>query len=201
MTVKSIIAIAAASLIAHTAWTQSNYEGVERVTNPVWSATTGLYAAKDKETWDGEQNTSIQWLKVTASGRLLIGANQGLIAYDPETGKAIFDSRTKDEGLPNFEARTYEEIQNSPLFRIQHYPFIGRANHYIVNSINGKIYGSNDLLGINNILETYVLPLSSSILYVGRKDLGLKSGLASKNLKTGKGWSQDEIFTWKMLSS
>lgn len=192
----TVIAVFGSSFFS---FSQSDYTGVERVTKPVWSATTGLYAAENKETWDGTQETSIQWLKVTASGRLLIGANKGLIAYDPDNGKAIFDSRIKGEGLPNVEARTYEDIPNSPLFRIQHFPFLGRANHYIVNSINGNIYGSNDLLGINNILETYVLPLSGSILYVGRKDLGLKSGLASKNLKTGKMWTQDDIFTWKML--
>lgn len=90
-------------------------------------------------------------------------------------------------------------MPNSPFFTIRYSKIVGRTDHFIVNSIDGKFYGSNDLVGISKVMERYVLPLSGSVLFVGRSNMGTKSGLGSNNLVTGKTWSANDIFTWKMI--
>ena len=155
---------------------QENYEGVPRITDPAWSINTGLRAAQDKKTWDGEQDSDIEWLKVTASGRLIIASSQGLLTYAPEDGKTILDTRSMSKTFSSFSANTYMEIPNSPFFSIKYHKLVGRTDHFIVNSIDGSFLVSNDLVGISKVLERYVLPKSGSMLFVGRKDMGLKSG-------------------------
>ena len=72
---------------------QQSYENVPRVTTPIWSANSGFTAAKDKYTLTGTQSSSVNWIKVTTSGTLLIGGHHGLIGFDPKDGRVVFDSK------------------------------------------------------------------------------------------------------------
>ena len=110
---------------------QNDFNNAKKITSPSWTIKTGLNAAQDAATWDGKQDTDIEWLKVTPSGRLIIASSQGLLAYNPENGKSILDTRTLSGVLSGFDANTYREVPNSPFFTIRYSKIVGRTDHFI----------------------------------------------------------------------
>jgi len=150
------------------------------------TSTAGLTA--NPKAWTASFDKSIDWFKLNPTGKLIVGASDGLYGIDAATGKTAWKlSDFKDIGKDNFNA-----IPNSPYVAVM---LGGMTSYYhvIIDATDGRVVTDTKAMGMKYVGKRYVVPSLGGILFAGYID-NVQS-LVMVDAATGKKmWTLQNVF-------
>ena len=141
--------------------------------SPAWKANTG----------------SVQWMRTTAAGALVVCTPEGLKGIDPATGQVAW---TVTE-LANAPETGYAEVDRSPFITVV--PAGRPEDLVIVEPFTGTVAFNSEEAGISNITSRYFLYANNVIVLAGQK-ADKTAAMACVDMGTGKvRWTKDDSFS------
>jgi outer membrane protein assembly factor BamB len=166
--------------------TKSDDKGTAGGDDAVATSTEGI--AANPKAWTADFNKNIDWFKLNPTGKLIVGASDGVYGIDAATGKTIWKlADFKDIGKDNFNA-----IPNSPYVAIM---LGGMTSYYhvIVDATDGRVVTDTKAMGMKYVGKRYVVPSLGGILFAGYID-NVQS-LVMIEASTGKKiWTLQNVF-------
>jgi outer membrane protein assembly factor BamB len=146
--------------------TQQNTAGKE--TDPSTTSTEGVDltntsgVAASSKSWAMEFDRGIDWFRLSPTGKLIAGTNDGLYGLDPQTGKVAW----KHDFLKNLTKTNYNPITNSPFIAIVTGSMFN-MQQVVVDVSSGKIIANTADLGMKMVNKRYTVPSLGGILFSG----------------------------------
>jgi len=112
--------------------------------------------------WEMQTEGSIDWFRLSPTGKIIAGTNQGLIGVEPSTGKVAW----KHEFLKNITKTNYNPIIGSPFIAIVTGSMFN-MQQVILDVSSGKIIANTAELGMKMVNKRYTVPSLGGILFSG----------------------------------
>ncbi|WP_316795686.1 PQQ-binding-like beta-propeller repeat protein [Pedobacter agri] len=140
------------------------------------------------KTWSMDYDSNIDWFRLSPTGRLIAGTNNGLYGLDPSTGKVAW----KHDFLKNITKTNYNPISNSPFIAIVTGSMFN-MQQVILDVSSGKIIANTSELGMKMVNKRYTVPSMGGILFSGY--LNNAPSLVFIDAATGeKKWVLSKVF-------
>ncbi len=114
------------------------------------------------KSWTMQAEGSIDWFRLSPTGKLIAGTNQGLVGIEPGSGKVAW----KHEFLKNISRTNYNPISGSPFIAIVT-GSIFNMQQVILDVSSGKIIANTSDLGMKMVNKRYTVPSLGGILFSG----------------------------------
>lgn len=114
------------------------------------------------KSWTMQSEGSIDWFRLSPTGKLIAGTNQGLVGIEPGSGKVAW----KHEFLKNISRTNYNPISGSPFIAIVT-GSIFNMQQVILDVSSGKIIANTSDLGMKMVNKRYTVPSLGGILFSG----------------------------------
>jgi len=138
--------------------------------------------------WTMDFDRGIDWFRLSPTGRLIAGTNDGLYGIDPATGKVAW----KHDFLKNLTKTNYNPISNSPFIAIVTGSMFN-MQQVILDVSSGKIIANTKDLGMKMVNKRYTVPSLGGILFSGY--LNNAPSLVFIDAATGeKKWVLSKVF-------
>ena len=138
--------------------------------------------------WNMDFDRNIDWFRLSPTGRLIAGTNDGLYGIDPASGKVAW----KHDFLKNLTKTNYNPIGNSPFIAIVTGSMFN-MQQVILDVSSGKIIANTADLGMKMVNKRYTVPSLGGILFSGY--LNNAPSLVFIDAATGeKKWVLSKIF-------
>jgi outer membrane protein assembly factor BamB len=138
--------------------------------------------------WSMDYNSNIDWFRLSPTGRLIAGTNNGLYGLDPGTGQVAW----KHDFLKNISKANYNPISNSPFIAIVTGSMFN-MQQVILDVSSGKIIANTADLGMKMVNKRYTVPSLGGILFSGY--LNNMPALVFIDAATGeKKWVLNKVF-------
>jgi len=138
--------------------------------------------------WDMQTEGSIDWFRLSPTGKLIAGTNQGLIGIEPATGKVAW----KHDFLKNITKSNYNPIAGSPFIAIVTGSMFN-MQQIILDVSSGKIIANTTDLGMKMVNKRYTVPSLGGILFSGY--FNNQPSLVFIDAKSGaKKWVLSKVF-------
>ncbi|MES2455989.1 MAG: PQQ-binding-like beta-propeller repeat protein [Bacteroidota bacterium] len=148
---------------------------------------TNAVAASGKA-WTMDFDKSIDWFRLSPTGKLIAGTNDGLYGIDPATGKVAW----KHDFLKNLTKTNYNPIGNSPFIAIVTGSMFN-MQQVVLDVSSGKIIANTADLGMKMVNKRYTVPSLGGILFSGY--LNNQPSLVFIDAATGeKKWVLSKVF-------
>jgi len=129
-------------------------------------AATSLSHIKSRSmAWTADFDRSIDWFKLSATGKLIIATGDGLYGIEPATGKIAW----KHDFLKNLSQENYHAIANSPFIAIVTGGMLN-MQQVILDVSTGKIIADTKQLGMKMVSKRFTVPSLGGILFSGYVD-------------------------------
>ncbi|WP_010600719.1 PQQ-binding-like beta-propeller repeat protein [Pedobacter agri] len=125
-------------------------------------ATNTSNVASSGKSWSMQTDGSIDWFRLSPTGKLIAGTNQGLVGIEPNSGKVAW----KHEFLKNISRTNYNPISGSPFIAIVT-GSIFNMQQVILDVSSGKIIANTTELGMKMVNKRYTVPSLGGILFSG----------------------------------
>ena len=140
------------------------------------------------KSWTMDFERTIDWFRLSPTGKLIAGTNDGLYGIDPATGKVAW----KHESLKNITKTNYNPISNSPFIAIVTGSMFN-MQQVVLDVSSGKIIASTADLGMKMVNKRYTVPSLGGILFSGY--LNNAPSLVFIDAATGdKKWVLSKVF-------
>ncbi|RYE17919.1 MAG: hypothetical protein EOP51_23025, partial [Sphingobacteriales bacterium] len=138
--------------------------------------------------WTMDFDRGIDWFRLSPTGKLIAGTNDGLYGIDPATGKVAW----KHDFLKNLSKTNYNPISNSPFIAIVTGSMFN-MQQVILDVSSGKIIANTAELGMKMVNKRYTVPSLGGILFSGY--LNNAPSLVFIDAATGeKKWVLSKVF-------
>ena len=138
--------------------------------------------------WNMEFDRNIDWFRLSPTGKLIAGTNDGLYGIDPASGKVAW----KHDFLKNISKANYNPIPNSPFIAIVTGSMFN-MQQVVLDVSSGKIIASTADLGMKMVNKRYTVPSLGGILFSGY--LNNAPSLVFIDATTGeKKWVLSKVF-------
>ena len=139
--------------------------------------------------WQTSAGGSINWMRTTSTGNLLVCTSEGLKGIDPATGTVGWTVKE----LANAPEGGYEEIANTPFVSLV--PAAAEDQLVILEPYGGTVLFSSTVSGIGRIASKYFLYANNAIVLVGQS-ADKKAVMACVDMASGKvRWTKDDAFS------
>lgn len=112
--------------------------------------------------WTMDFDGGIDWFRLSPTGKLIAGTNDGLYGIDPATGKVAW----KHDFLKNITKVNYNPISNSPFIAIVTGSMFN-MQQVVLDVSSGKIIANTADLGMKMVNKRYTVPSLGGILFSG----------------------------------
>lgn len=138
--------------------------------------------------WTMDFDSGIDWFRLSPTGKLIAGTNNGLYGIDPNTGKVAW----KHDFLKNITKTNYNPISNSPFIAIVTGSMFN-MQQVILDVNSGKVIASTADLGMKMVNKRYTVNSLGGILFSGY--LNNAPSLVFIDAATGeKKWVLSKVF-------
>lgn len=149
--------------------------------------------AQDQNTtaWQCDFDAPVNWQRVTSFGTLIVCTNNALYGVDVESGKTSWEQ----PALGGVLEESYMPIEGSPFVQVAS----GGAapTVFILEPFKGSVVFNSDRAGIDEVLQTYVLPKNLSLLIQGKANGSEDESITMIDLASGdKLWQKDGDFAY-----
>ena len=112
--------------------------------------------------WNMEFDRNIDWFRLSPTGKLIAGTNDGLYGIEPSSGKVAW----KHDFLKNLSKTNYNPISNSPFIAIVTGSMFN-MQQVVLDVSSGKIIANTADLGMKMVNKRYTVPSLGGILFSG----------------------------------
>ena len=129
---------------------ETTTETATQASNSPDDAATSLNHIKSRSlAWTADFERSIDWFKLSATGKLIIATGDGLYGIEPATGKTAW----KHDFLKNLSEENYHAIANSPFIAIVTGGMLN-MQQIILDVSTGKIVADTKKMGMKKCGRT-----------------------------------------------
>lgn len=112
--------------------------------------------------WSFEFDRSIDWFRLSPTGKLIASTNDALYGLDPSTGKVAW----KHENLKNLSRENYNPISNSSFIAIVTGGMLN-MQQIVLDVSTGKVIANTKDLGMKMVSKRYTVPSLGGIIFTG----------------------------------
>jgi outer membrane protein assembly factor BamB len=139
--------------------------------------------------WSCQFDQSVKWQRVTSFGTLIVCTNNALYGINTDTGEKTWEQST----LGGLLEESYMPIEGSPFVQVAK----GGENPaiFILEPFQGSIVFDSKRAGIDEVMQTYILPKNLSVLIQGKAAGSTETSLTMIDLASGdKLWQKEGEF-------
>jgi len=137
---------------------------VEAAAGATAATSTSSVTASGKA-WNMDFDRSIDWFRLSPTGKLIAATNDGLYGIEPATGKVAW----KHDFLKNLSKTNYNPIGNSPFIAIVTGSMFN-MQQIVLDVSSGKVIANTAELGMKMVNKRYTVPSLGGIVFSGYLD-------------------------------